>query len=124
MAELHPLRQTLLTETRDYRQQLDPPTLGPKPFRRPLLEIASHLPDDHHGLGLRILLELLQVADIIGPGIGVAADADRRGNAIRELRTNPNNFVGEATRFRDDAKGALTIKLAGDEVIEGAADHS
>ncbi len=41
-----------------------------------------------------------------------------------ELGTDPDNLIGEAAGFRDNAEGPFAKEFTGDEVIEGAADHS
>ncbi len=124
VAELHPLRQTLLAETGDDRDQFDPPLLGAIPLSRAFFEITAHFADDDHCLGLRILLEHFEITDVIGARIGVAADADRRGDAIGELGANPDDFVGEPPRLGDDAERPFAIELGENEVIERAADHA
>src|SRR5262245_60092648 len=124
MAELHPLRQAFLTESRDDTDQLHATLLRAIPFGRPLLEVAAHLADDDDRLRLRIVLEHFQVADIVGPWIGIAADANRRRDPVRELRADPDNFVGEPPGLGDDTERTFAIQLGEDKVVECATDDA
>ena len=124
MAELHPLGQTLLAEPGHDGEQPDPALLGSVPFSCALLQIATHLADDHDGLGLRVLLELLQVGHVVSARVGIAADPDRRGDSIGKLRADPDDLVGQATRLRNDPKGAFPVELAGNKIVKRAADHA
>ena len=122
--ELHPLRQALLAEAGDHRQQLDPPLLRAVPLGGALFQLTAHLADDHDCLGLRVLLEHLQVGHIIGAGVGVAADPDRRRDAIGELRADPDDLVGEAAGLRDDPEGPFPVELARHQIVERAPDYA
>ncbi len=96
MAELHALRQTFLAEAGDDGHQLHPPLLGPVPLGCPLFKIAAHFADDDDRLRLGIVLEHFEIADVVGPRIGIAADPDCRRDTVGKLRADPDNFVGEA----------------------------
>ncbi len=104
--------------------QLDAPLLRAVPLGRPLFEIAAHFADDDDRLRLRIVLEHFEIADIVGSGIGIAADADRRRDAVGKLRADPDNLVGETAGLGDDAERTFAIELGEDQVVECAADHA
>ncbi len=124
MAELHTLRQALLTETGNDGHQLDPPLFRSKPLGCPFLEIAAHFADDHDRLGLRIVLEHFKIADVVGSRIGVAADPDGRRDAVGKLRTDPDNFVGETARLGNDPERTFAIELGENQIVECAADDT
>ena len=104
VTEFHALRQTFLAEAGNDGNQLHTSRLCAVPFGCSLFEIAAHFADDDDCLRLRIVLEHFKIADVVGSRIGIAADPDRRRNAIGKLRADPDNLVGEAAGLGDDAE--------------------